>query len=139
MVASHFIWDKLDNVNAVFDRMRAMVADQEAANTVRPQRLPIDPSDQRVRPDVVRPERVALERFDVEGLTVSYGARRVLEDVSFSVGRGDFVVITGPVGAGKSSLLRALLGLAFFCGVGWLLSSDKKPINLRVVVGGILL
>ena len=96
-----------------FDRMRALVADQEAANTVRPQRLPIDPSDQRVRPDVVRPERVALERFDVEGLTVSYGARRVLEDVSFSVGRGDFVVITGPVGAGKSSLLRALLGLAW--------------------------
>jgi ATP-binding cassette subfamily B protein len=96
-----------------FDRMRALVADQEAENTVRRQRLPIDPGDQRVRPDVVRPERVALERLDVEGLTVSYGSRPVLADVSLHVDRGEFVVITGPVGAGKSTLLRALLGLAW--------------------------
>jgi len=96
-----------------FDRMRALVADQEVENTVRRQRLPIDPSDLRVRPDVVRPERVALERLEVEGLTVSYGGRRVLADVSFHVDRGEFVVITGPVGAGKSTLLRALLGLAW--------------------------
>jgi ATP-binding cassette subfamily B protein len=34
-------------------------------------------------------------------------------DVSFTVGRGDFVVVTGPVGAGKSTMLRALLGLAW--------------------------
>ncbi len=96
-----------------FDRMRVLVADQQAENTVRRQWLPIDPSDQRVRPDVVRPERVALERLDVDGLTVSYGGRPVLDDVSFRVGRGEFVVITGPVGAGKSTLLRALLGLAW--------------------------
>jgi ATP-binding cassette subfamily B protein len=101
-----------------FDRMRALVADQEVENTVRCQRLPIDPSDQRVRPDVVRPERVALERLEVEGLTVSYGGRRVLADVSFHVDRGEFVVITGPVGAGKSTLLRALLGLAWQAEVG---------------------
>ena len=35
------------------------------------------------------------------------------------------------------NLLRALLGLAFFCGLAWLLSSDRKRINLRVLVGGI--
>ena len=35
--------------------------------------------------------------------------------------------------------LRALLGIAFFCGVAWLLSSHKKRINLRVVAGGIAL
>jgi ATP-binding cassette subfamily B protein len=96
-----------------FDRMRALVADQDVENTVRRQRLPIDPSDQRVRPDVVRPERVALERLEVDELTVSYGGRPVLADVSFHVDRGEFVVITGPVGAGKSTLLRALLGLAW--------------------------
>jgi ATP-binding cassette subfamily B protein len=96
-----------------FDRMRALVADQDVENTVRRQRLPIDPSDQRNRPDVVRPERVALERLEVEGLAVSYGSRSVLADVSFHIDRGEFVVITGPVGAGKSTLLRALLGLAW--------------------------
>lgn len=36
-------------------------------------------------------------------------------------------------------LLRALLGLAFFCGVAWLLSSHRSRVNLRIVVGGILM
>lgn len=36
-------------------------------------------------------------------------------------------------------ILRALLGLAFFCGVAWLLSSEKKRINVRVILGGIAL
>jgi len=96
-----------------FDRMRALVADQEATNTVRRRRLPIDPADMRTRPAVVRPERVPLERLDVSGLSVAYDGRRVLSDVGFTVGRGEFVVITGPIGAGKSTLLRALLGLAW--------------------------
>ena len=96
-----------------FARMSALVADVDARNTVRARTLPIDPSDERVRPAVVRPDRVPLERFDVDGLTVSYGEREVLHDVSFSMRRGEFVVITGPVGAGKSTLLRVLLGLVW--------------------------
>ena len=96
-----------------FDRMRALVADREVTNTVRRQWLPIDPRDQRVRPEVARPERVPLERLEVDELVVSYGGRVVLDDISFRVARGEFVVITGPVGAGKSTLLRALLGLAW--------------------------
>lgn len=35
------------------------------------------------------------------------------------------------------NILRALLGLAFFCGVAWLMSSDRRRVNLRVVFGGI--
>jgi ATP-binding cassette subfamily B protein len=101
-----------------FARMSALVAEADAGNTVRPRTLPIDPRDQRDRPDVVRPDRVSLERLDVDGLTVSYGARPVLHDVSFTVRRGEFVVITGPVGAGKSTLLRSLLGLAWLADVG---------------------
>ena len=96
-----------------FDRMRRLVADQEAANTVRARRLPIDPGDERTRPDVVRPDRVPLEEFAVSGLSVAFGDRTVLTDIDMTVRRGEFVVITGPVGAGKSTLLRALLGLAW--------------------------
>ena len=42
----------------------------------------------------------------------SYGSRRVLRDVSFELGRGDALVVTGPNGSGKTTLLRLLVGLA---------------------------
>lgn len=96
-----------------FDRMRHLVADDEAANTVRRRHLPIDPADARSRPDVERPDRVALDHLDVDAMTVAYAGRAVVSDVSFSLRRGEFIVITGPIGAGKSTLLRALLGLSW--------------------------
>ena len=42
----------------------------------------------------------------------SYGARRVLRDVSFALARGDALLVTGPNGSGKTTLLRLLVGLA---------------------------
>jgi NitT/TauT family transport system ATP-binding protein len=39
------------------------------------------------------------------------GARRVLEDISFEVRRGEFFTIVGPSGTGKTTLLRVLAGL----------------------------
>jgi ATP-binding cassette, subfamily B, bacterial len=96
-----------------FDRMRRLVADQEAANTVRPRQLPIDPRDIRTRPEVVRPDRVPLDVFEVRDFSVAYGDTTVVRDVDLTVRRGEFVVVTGPVGAGKSTLLRAILGLAW--------------------------
>lgn len=47
----------------------------------------------------------------VSGLSVGFGARVLLRDVSFRVTRGQIFVIMGGSGSGKSTLLRALLGL----------------------------
>ncbi len=33
--------------------------------------------------------------------------------------------------------LRAIIGLIFFCGVAWLVSSDRRRVNVRIVAGGI--
>jgi len=44
-------------------------------------------------------------------VTLTYGGRRVLSDVSFSVPQGAFVGLLGANGAGKTTMLRAILGL----------------------------
>jgi phospholipid/cholesterol/gamma-HCH transport system ATP-binding protein len=47
----------------------------------------------------------------VERLTVGYGDRVVLADLTFDVPRGDVFVILGGSGSGKSTVLRQLIGL----------------------------
>ncbi|HXO90272.1 MAG TPA: ATP-binding cassette domain-containing protein, partial [Stellaceae bacterium] len=49
--------------------------------------------------------------LDVSGLTLSYGAEPVLEGADLRVDTGQFVSLVGPSGSGKSSLLRAIMGL----------------------------
>ncbi len=48
----------------------------------------------------------------IDHLTVAYGPTIAVSDASLTVGDGEFVVITGSNGSGKSSLLRSVLGLA---------------------------
>ena len=96
-----------------FGRMSGLVADGDVRNTVQPRHLPIDAGESRGRPASARPGRVPLERFDVVGLSAVYPSGAGVRDVSLTVGRGEFVVVTGPVGSGKSTLLRAVLGLAW--------------------------
>lgn len=47
----------------------------------------------------------------VRDLTISYGDAPVLEGASLDVDKGRFVSLVGPSGSGKSSLLRAIIGL----------------------------
>jgi zinc/manganese transport system ATP-binding protein len=47
----------------------------------------------------------------VEGVSVALSGRQILEDVSFTVGPGEFTGLIGPNGAGKTTLLRVILGL----------------------------
>jgi ABC-type Mn2+/Zn2+ transport system ATPase subunit len=45
------------------------------------------------------------------GVTVELGGRRVLDDVAFAVARGEFACLCGPNGGGKTTFLKAALGL----------------------------
>lgn len=48
---------------------------------------------------------------DVHGLSVRRGGRQVLADVSFTVAPGTVAGLLGPSGGGKSTLMRALVGV----------------------------
>ena len=52
-----------------------------------------------------------LNVVEIEHLTVQYPDVKALDDVSFTVNRGDFLGIIGPNGAGKSTLFASMLGL----------------------------
>lgn len=47
----------------------------------------------------------------IENLSVDYGSRRVLHNVSLDVQSGEVVALIGPNGAGKSTLIRAVSGV----------------------------
>ena len=49
--------------------------------------------------------------MQVRGVTVSHGAGVVQQHISFEIAQGEVFVIVGASGCGKSSLLRALMGL----------------------------
>ena len=57
-----------------------------------------------------RPGAAAEPALETDGLTVSYGRTRVIEDLTLAVPRGSVYALLGRNGAGKSSLLRVLLG-----------------------------
>ena len=65
--------------------------------------------------------------IDIEGLTVRYGEKTVLANVSLNVEPGEIVTIVGPNGSGKTSLFKAIIG-SLDPGVGRI---TQKP-GLRV-------
>lgn len=58
-----------------------------------------------------------------ENLKLGYGAGILVDGLSFTVEKGDYLCIVGENGAGKSTLLRTILGL-------------QKPLAGKVIFGG---
>ncbi|MFG3419017.1 ATP-binding cassette domain-containing protein [Micromonospora sp. NPDC048063] len=76
-------------------------------------------------PDV--PPRRPLRRLELTGFGVRHTDGTVaVRDVDLTVERGQLVLVVGPVGAGKSSLLRALAGIAPHTG---LLTWNGEPVT----------
>ena len=52
----------------------------------------------------------------IENLSVNYGARRILHDISLNVQSGEVLALIGPNGAGKTTLVRAVSGVIPYTG-----------------------
>lgn len=70
-----------------------------------------------VAPAPVTPPRRPLRRLDLDGFTAVHEDGTVaVRDLDLTVSRGELVLVVGPVGSGKSSLLRALAGIVHHTG-----------------------
>lgn len=52
-----------------------------------------------------------VELIRIRNLSFSYGKKPVLSNLNFSIQKGEFLGITGPIGSGKSTLLFTLNGV----------------------------
>ena len=66
----------------------------------------------------------AEPRITVSDLTVAYGSFVVMRDLNFTINRGDIFIVMGGSGCGKSTIMRAMVGL-------------KEPAKGRVFYGDI--
>jgi len=80
--------------------------------------------------------------LEVQSLEVAYGDIRALHGVSFQVGEGELVSIIGANGAGKSSLLNAIMGIIPLAGgtvhyqgrdIAALPSHERARMGIRMV------
>jgi zinc/manganese transport system ATP-binding protein len=52
-----------------------------------------------------------VSAVELTGVTLGFGARTVLSDIDLTIRDGEFVGVLGPNGCGKTTLMRAILGL----------------------------
>ena len=78
----------------------------------------------------------------VEHLARTFGAKKALSDVSFSIGPGEIVLLTGPNGAGKTTLLRILAGYVpatsgsgTICGLDLFYDDEDEALDIRQHIG----
>ena len=70
----------------------------------------------------------------IRNLSVDYGRFRVLDNISLNVEHGEFLGIIGPNGGGKSTLLKAALGLISVSG-GDISLFGERPLRGRKLTG----
>lgn len=48
--------------------------------------------------------------LEIKDVAVSFGGKKIFENINFKIEKGEKVLITGKSGSGKSTLLKTILG-----------------------------
>lgn len=106
MLAQHF------RAKVAVTRMMRLMVDAPITQITDPAPLWQDGQPPALVPAVLPPER-RLRRLTVTNLGFGFpdGEAQGIRDVSFTLDRGSFTVVTGRIGSGKTTLVRVLLGL----------------------------
>ena len=84
----------------------------------------------------ITPTAVSMDHGDclvIRDLTVAYDRKLVLQGVSADIARGQVIGIIGPNGGGKSTLLKAILGMApIVSGSVKLFGRDARAMRSRI-------
>lgn len=93
------------------DRMRILFQPGEEDRIVEHSNIYLHGEPPEVPPRSIQPEE-RLQTLEVKGVSFLYpNSENGIRDIHFRLKRGEFLVITGRIGSGKSTLMRTLLGL----------------------------
>ncbi len=108
--------DRIDDLEAFINRFRyqatkAKQVQSRIKELEKIERIEVPEEESTIHFTFPQPPASGRTVIEASHVTKHYGEKRVLEDVSFTIERGDRIALVGANGAGKSTLIRMLSGL----------------------------
>lgn len=107
--------ERIDQLEAFINRFRyqatkAKQVQSRIKELEKIERIELPAEEQTIHFTFPQPKPSGRIVAEFQGVSKHYGAKRVLENVSFLIERGDRIALVGPNGAGKSTLIKLLSG-----------------------------